>query len=178
MIEFQVKDKRFSRCGNRQLPCGARPVFEYGVRETVEFTFDSDLDAQALHTLSGDSGKTVLLNFWATWCGPCRSEMPDLQSLYEDWGENSGDLVVLGVAAPNYGDEGSAEEIAAFLEENGYTYPVVMDETASQFYTYGISAFPTTWMIDAEGNIFGYVQGALSREIFDDIVRQTMEGGA
>ena len=55
MIEFQVKDKRFSRCGNRQLPCGARPVFEYGVRETVEFTFDSDLDAQALHTLSGDS---------------------------------------------------------------------------------------------------------------------------
>ena len=130
------------------------------------------------HTLSDYRGKTVLLNFWATWCGPCRSEMPDLQSLYEDWGENSGDLVVLGVAAPNYGDEGSAEEIAAFLEENGYTYPVVMDETASQFYTYGISAFPTTWMIDAEGNIFGYVQGALSREIFDDIVRQTMEGGA
>ena len=55
MIEFQVKDKRFSRCGNRQLPCGARPVLEYAIRETVEFTFDFDLDAQALHTLSGDS---------------------------------------------------------------------------------------------------------------------------
>ena len=72
------------------------------------------------HTLSDYQGKTVFLNFWATWCGPCKMEMPDIQALYEDWDENAGELVVLGVAGPNIGQEGSAEDITAFLEENGY----------------------------------------------------------
>ena len=128
------------------------------------------------HTLSDYRGQTVFLNFWATWCGPCKMEMPDIQALYEDWDENAGDLVVLGVAGPNIGQEGSAEDIAAFLEENGYTYPVVMDDTGALFYQYGISAYPTTFMIDPEGNVFGYVQGAVSREIMDDIIQQTMTG--
>ena len=128
------------------------------------------------HTLSDYQGQTVFLNFWATWCGPCKMEMPDIQALYEEWDENAGDLVVLGVAGPGIGQEGSAEDIAAFLEENGYTYPVVMDDTGMLFYQYGISAYPTTFMIDTEGNVFGYVQGAVSREIMDDIVEQTMTG--
>ena len=128
------------------------------------------------HTLSDYQGQTVFLNFWATWCGPCKMEMPDIQALYEEWDENAGDLVVLGVAGPDIGQEGSAEDIAAFLEENGYTYPVVMDDTGTLFYQYGISAYPTTFMIDPEGNVFGYVQGAVSREIMDDIVEQTMTG--
>ena len=128
------------------------------------------------HTLSDYQGQTVFLNFWATWCGPCKMEMPDIQALYEAWDENAGDLVVLGVAGPGIGQEGSAEDIAAFLEENGYTYPVVMDDTGALFYQYGISAYPTTFMIDTEGNVFGYVQGAVSREVMDDIVQQTMTG--
>ena len=128
------------------------------------------------HTLSDYQGQTVFLNFWATWCGPCKMEMPDIQALYEDWGENTEDLVVLGVAGPGIGQEKSAEDIAAFLSESGYTYPVVMDDTGMLFYQYGISAYPTTFMIDPEGNVFGYVQGALSREIMDDIVEQTMSG--
>ena len=128
------------------------------------------------HTLSDYQGKTVFLNFWATWCGPCKMEMPDIQALYEDWDENAGELVVLGVAGPNIGQEGSAEDITAFLEENGYTYHVVMDETGTLFYQYGISAYPTTFMIDTEGNVFGYVQGAVSREVMDDIVEQTRTG--
>ena len=128
------------------------------------------------HTLSDYQGQTVFLNFWATWCGPCKMEMPDIQALYEAWDENAGDLVVLGVAGPNIGQEGSAEDIAAFLEENGYTYPVVMDDTGALFYQYGISAYPTTFMIDTEGNVFGYVQGAVSREVMDDIIQQTMTG--
>ena len=56
------------------------------------------------------------------------------------------------------------------------TYPVVMDETGTLFYQYGISAYPTTFMIDTEGNVFGYVQGAVSREVMDDIVEQTRTG--
>lgn len=128
------------------------------------------------HTLEEYKGKTILLNFWATWCGPCRSEMPDLQSIYEDYGKNEKDLVVLGVAAPNLGQEGSEADITAFLEENGYTYPTLMNTDASLFYSYGISSFPTTFMIDKDGNVYGYIIGAQSREVFDDIIRQTMDG--
>ena len=128
------------------------------------------------HTLDQYKGKTILLNFWATWCGPCRSEMPDLQAVYEDYGNNEQDLVLLGVAAPNLGREGSAEDITAFLEENGYTYPTLMNEDASLFYSYGISSFPTTFMIDKNGNVYGYVSGALSRENFESIIQQTMDG--
>lgn len=128
------------------------------------------------HTLDQYKGKTILLNFWATWCGPCRSEMPDLQAVYEDYGNNEKDLVVLGVAAPNLGQEGSPEDITAFLEENGYTYPTLMNEDASLFYSYGISSFPTTFMIDKNGNVYGYIMGAQSREVFDDIIQQTMDG--
>ena len=128
------------------------------------------------HTLDQYKGKTILLNFWGTWCGPCRSEMPDLQAIYEDYGNNEKDLVVLGVAAPNLGQEGSAEDITAFLEENGYTYPTLMNEDASLFYSYGISSFPTTFMIDKNGNVYGYIMGAQSREVFDNIIQQTMDG--
>ena len=128
------------------------------------------------HTLSDYQGKTVFLNFWATWCGPCRSEMPEIQQLYEDYGSNEGDLIVLGVAAPNVGQEGSEEDIAAFLEENGYTFPVVMDYFGAFSNQYGIRAYPTTFMIDEDGNVFGYVESALTKEMMESIVEQTMTG--
>lgn len=128
------------------------------------------------HTLSAYKGKTIFLNFWATWCPPCRSEMPEIQALYEKYGENEGDLIVLGVATPNYGNEGSVEDVTAFLSDNGYTFPVVMDKYGLFSSLYGISAYPTTFMIDKDGNVFGYVQGALTGEIMESIVQQTMDG--
>ena len=67
------------------------------------------------------------------------------------------------------------EEIKEFLSENEYTFPVVMDETGEMFYWYGISAFPTTFMIDADGNVYGYVQGAITGDIMESIVQQTMD---
>lgn len=129
------------------------------------------------HTLSEYKGKTVFLNFWGTWCPPCRAEMPDIQALYEEYGENSGDVIILGVATPNVGDEGSSEEIKAFLEENGYTYPTVMDENGViAGGSYYISAFPTTFMIDKDGNIFGYATGQLTKDIMKNIIQQTIDG--
>ena len=127
------------------------------------------------HTLSDYQGKIVFLNFWATWCSPCKSEMPDIQALYEAHGGNAEDLVVLGVAQPGVGREGSSEDIADFLAEGGYTYPVVMDEDGSVFAQSGIRAFPTTFMISSDGTVYGYVEGAISAEIMEDIVRQTVE---
>ena len=125
-------------------------------------------------SLSDYKGKTIFLNFWATWCPPCKAEMPEIQSLYEDWKENTGDLIVLGIAAPNSGQEGDIAHITEFLDENGYTFPVLMDETGSLFYQFGITAFPTTFMITEDGKVFGYVSGGINREIMDDIVEQTM----
>ena len=131
-----------------------------------------------VHTLSDYQGKTVFLNFWATWCGPCKAEMPAIQSLYEDWEENSGELVVLGVANPG-GIDGTEEEIAAFLEQNGYTYPVAMDATGEVFAQYGIYSYPITFMITPEGTVYGYVPGSIpDRELMDSIVEQTMDAAA
>ena len=125
-------------------------------------------------TLSDYKGKTVFLNFWATWCLPCRAEMPDIQKLYEEFQQE--DVVILGVAAPGLGREKSEEGIKGFLEENGYTYPVVMDTEAEAFQAYGINSFPTTFMIDKDGNVFGYIPGQLSEEIMRDIISQTING--
>ncbi len=129
------------------------------------------------HSLADYKGKTIFLNFWATWCPPCKAEMPEIQQLYENY-EREGDnaLIVLGVAWPEAGQEKTQEEIADFLEENGYTYPVLMDTEGSLFDGYGISAFPTTFMIDRDGNVFGYLTGQMSYEIMESIVEQTMTG--
>lgn len=129
------------------------------------------------HTLADYKGKTIFLNFWATWCGPCKAELPDIQKLYEKYSEETEEeVVVLGVAGPKIGNEKTEEEIIEFLEENELTYPVLMDTDWTLFQGYGISSFPTTFMIDKEGNVFGYVPGQLSYDIMEDIIRQTKEG--
>ncbi len=132
------------------------------------------------HKLEDYKGKVIFLNFWATWCGPCRNEMPEIQKLYEEYAAqgDSAEVAIIGVAGPGMGGEGSKEEITAFMEENGYTYPVLMDETGEMFSYYGISAFPTTFMIDREGNVYGYVSGQLTEDIMRSIIDQTLEGGA
>lgn len=128
------------------------------------------------HTLSDYKGKTVFLNFWATWCPPCRAEMPDIQKLYENTGENSEDLVIIGVAGPKMGQEQDVEGVTKFLADKQMSFPVVMDESSQTFYEYGIRSFPTTFMIDKDGNLFGYVEGAISYDTMESIVKQTMDG--
>lgn len=125
------------------------------------------------HALSKYKGKTVFLNFWATWCPPCRGEMPHIQEIYEEYGLNEEDVIILGIAAPNLGRETTKEGIISFLQDNQYTFPVVMDESGFMFQQYGISAFPTTFMIDENGSIYGYVSSALSKDTMKSIIEQT-----
>ena len=134
------------------------------------------------HTLSDYKGKVVLLNFWATWCGPCKMEMPDLQAVYEDYGKNQEDVVILGVANPKtpsrpQNSDVTTEEVAAFLQEGGYTYPTAMDETGQVFLQYGVSAFPTTFMITEEGKVYGYATGTLTRSTMENFISQTKQAG-
>ncbi|SDZ76562.1 cytochrome c-type biogenesis protein [Lachnospiraceae bacterium NK3A20] len=137
------------------------------------------------HSLSGYRGKTVFLNFWATWCNPCVAEMPDIQKLYEEFesGVNAdddpdNDVVILGIAAPDYGAETSEEGIKAFLEDHDITYPVLMDPAADEdlYLDYYITAFPTTYMIDRDGNVFGYITGSMSEDVMRQIIDQTQKG--
>ncbi|MBQ9572715.1 MAG: redoxin domain-containing protein [Acidaminococcaceae bacterium] len=128
------------------------------------------------HTLDEYKGKVIFLNFWATWCPPCRAEMPDIQKLYEHSpreGEKA--VIVLGVAAPKLGSETNQDGIKAFMDKNGYTYPVLMDKGGKLFEAYGIRAIPTTYLIGRDGNILGRVQGALSAENIERIVQEIME---
>ena len=134
------------------------------------------------HTLSDYQGQVVFLNFWATWCPPCQGEMPHIEELYQQYGLNEGEVVILGVANPKDGDHPYSQdvtqpEVEAFLQENGYTFPVVMDVSGEVFAAYGIRAFPTTFMIAADGSVYGYVPGAMSKAVMEDIIRQTQQAG-
>jgi cytochrome c-type biogenesis protein len=128
------------------------------------------------HSLSDYRGKILFLNFWATWCPPCRAELPDIQALYEEYAEAGDDSVAfVGVTFPDYGDEKDVQGIEDFLEDNDISFPVLMDESTSLAYEYYITAFPTTFIIDQDGNVLGYIPGAMSKDIMKDVIDQAKE---
>ncbi len=130
--------------------------------KSIDFTLTDQYGK--VHTLSEYEGKTVFLNFWATWCPPCRQEMPHIEDIYKEYGLNKEDVVILGVASPNLGKEGNEEHIKNFLKDEGYTFPVVMDYDGEFVYKYGINAFPSTFIIDKEGYVTQYVPGAMDKD--------------
>lgn len=132
------------------------------------------------HTLSDYKGQVVFLNFWASWCPPCKEEMPYIEELYKEYNTNEEEVVFLSIANPKSKDypnnqDIEKEELITFLDTNGYTFPVLFDETGEILNNYYISAFPTTFMIDKEGNVFGYVPGMMSKDIMISIIEQTLE---
>ncbi|HID1146762.1 TPA: cytochrome c biogenesis protein/redoxin [Clostridioides difficile] len=129
--------------------------------KSIDFTLTDQYGKT--HKLSDYEGKVVFLNFWATWCPPCKEEMPYIEQLYKDYNKNNDDVVILGVASPNLGREGSREQVVNFLKEQGYTFPVVLDEDGALAYQYGINAFPTTFIIDKEGYVTQYIPGAMDK---------------
>ncbi len=102
-------------------------------------------------------GKPIVLNFWAHWCGPCQMEMPEFNAAYERLGGEVTFLMVHEGAAVEDGKEK--------VTEGGYTFPVVFDVDSSAGNLYGITAFPTTFFIDKEGNLQAYYMGAMDGDL-------------
>jgi cytochrome c-type biogenesis protein len=105
--------------------------------------------------------------------------MPDIEKIYKQYGKNQEEVIILAVANPSSDEypnnaDVSKDEIIAFLDENGYTFPVVFDETGNLLSEYLISAFPTTFLIDKEGNISGYAPGMLTKDMMDNVIEQTL----
>lgn len=121
------------------------------------------------HILSDYKGKVVFLNFWATWCPPCKEEMPYIEELYKEFGENKKDVIILGITNPVTeenlnGQDKNIDEIKYFLQENNYSFPIVFDRTGIYFDNFKIRAFPTTYIIGKDGEIKTAIPGAMTKQ--------------
>ena len=105
-----------------------------------------DLQGQAVR-LSAQRGKVVFLNFWATWCPPCRMEMPSMQALSKKFAAE--DFVMLAISE----DDGGAPVVKKFVQENGLTFPILVSPTGEIGRSYGVYGYPETFLIDREGNL-------------------------
>ena len=110
-----------------------------------------DLDGNEVH-LSDFIGKPVVLNFWASWCSPCKMEMPDFNEKYLEIGEEVQFLII----NMTDGSRETVETASAFIAEQGYSFPV--------FATYGVYSLPTTYFIDEKGNAIAQATGAIDEE--------------
>ena len=104
--------------------------------------------------LSDLKGKVVFLNFWATWCGPCKQEMPSMETLYKRYKERG--LEILTVNSM----EGK-EHVVSYMKDNGFSFPVVLDMDGKAGSNYGIQAIPTSFLIDREGKIISRIVGSI-----------------
>jgi len=109
--------------------------------------------------LSDYQGKVVVLNFWATWCGPCKDEMPFFQEIYEKY---ASEIAVLAV-----NNQETVDKVSPFVEELGLTYEILMDYDGSVATQYQVIGFPTTYFIDPNGIIKFLHVGVLTEEQLD-----------
>lgn len=111
--------------------------------------------------LSDYRGQKVLLNFWATWCPPCRAEMPDMQKYHEE--EAGDDVVILGVNLTS--QENSMTGIEEFLDEYGITFTILSDKTETTAHIYDAFSLPTSYLINTDGSIHDIAVGPLNYEL-------------
>jgi peroxiredoxin len=130
----------------------------------------TSLDGKKMH-LSDFRGKAVLLNFWATWCEPCKIEMPWFVQLEKQYGPEG--LQVVGVAM----DDTSETEIAQFVKEMGVNYPVLLGKEAVGDAYGGIIHLPTTFYIDRSGKIVEHIEGLHSRHDMETNIKAALAQG-
>jgi peroxiredoxin len=117
--------------------------------------------------LSDYRGKTVVLNFWATWCPPCRAEMPHMERFHEQYHD---DVVVLGMNATT--TEASPNVVEAWVKEWGLQFPIVLDSQGKVIEAYRINSYPTTYVMDAEGKVIYRYQGPMNFDMLKEATRK------
>lgn len=130
--------------------------------QATDFTLPT-LDDQK-QTLAQTRGKVVILNFWASWCEPCKSEMPHFQTYYE---QHSEDLEILAI---NYTKKDKVAQVKNFVEQYKLTFPILLDKTGETSILYGAFALPTTIILDREGNIVHEILGPLDEALLEEYV--------
>ena len=118
-----------------------------------------DADGNAMN-LSDFIGKPTIVNFWASWCGPCQMEMPDFDEYYKEYGENVNVLMV----NMTDGSQETLERAKEFVENSGYSFPVYYDTDIDAAMTYGVNSIPSTYFIDAEGHAIARAQGMIDAD--------------
>ena len=126
-----------------------------------DFTVEN-ADGEAV-SLSSMEGKPVVINFWASWCPPCKSEMPDFQKAYETYGEEIQFMMV----DLTDGSRETRETAGEFIEEQGFTFPVYYDVNQEGAYAFYVSALPATYFIDEKGRIVAVGKGMLDEEALE-----------
>lgn len=115
--------------------------------------------------LGGKQDKVYLVDFWATWCGPCRAAIPHLEELYNKYRDKG--LVVVGLAL----DSGTPQEVRAFVENNNMTYPICVPSNQAEVQNkYRVKAYPTMYVVDKKG-IVRYTAVGFDEETKDEVVR-------
>jgi len=124
-------------------------------------------------SLSSLKGKVILLNLWATWCPPCRAEMPSMERLYQKLKNKN--FTILAISTPTPPKE-TREKIVSYINDNKYTFPVLIDDSQEISYQYGSGSIPTSWIIDADGKVLARFVGAmewdseLMLEVFEELI--------
>lgn len=170
---------------NRFLP-GASNYTSLNGQKSTDTHFDDNESAEGLSpaedfsmismdgrelALSNLQGKPVVLNFWASTCGPCKREMPEFQSAYEEYGDRV-DFVMLNV--PNFNGE-TNEDALALIQNSGYTFPVYFQIGEEASIKYGVTSIPRTYFITAEGTIATYAFGSISKEALTNGIEMILE---
>jgi len=145
---------------NKKIPDAVIKAFEgtkiQVVSEGIDpIDFDLPLLDGTIVSLSQFKGKVVFLNFWATWCGPCRSEMPSMEAVYQKLKDKGFEIL-----AVNLGD--SKNEVSAFMSQYKLNFPAVLDEKSATGSYYSVKAIPTTYIIDRRGLIVARIIGSIN----------------
>lgn len=128
-----------------------------------------------LKTLEGETvrlsnyvGKKVILNFWATWCPPCKEEVPHMQKVYEEYKNQGVEILAVNVTNKDKGEE----EVAQFVKEHGLTFEVLLDDEGFVGSTYQVLTLPTTYMIDTKGNMVDIIKGPMNEALMKELINK------
>jgi thiol-disulfide isomerase/thioredoxin len=121
--------------------------------------------------LSSFAGRPTVINFWASWCPPCQSEMPDFQKVYEKY---SGRVNFVMINLTDQKRE-TIEKAEAFIEKNSYSFPVYFDTQSAAANAYKISSIPATYVADADGALYGYHVGVLDEKSLSGVLDKLLE---